>query len=506
MSDGVGVTEQGEVVTNLPIFAATNPSYVWVTVDPAHLLAIMLDRLEEVPAFNYQIVSSTDDAPAGVHMSTSRLTRFGFRCSCEWRPPMVRGAASCTCGFPPNRRSAMHMVWSPGDMTRNPNALMEGFTHADLLRFGTDVRDWCKEHNLPLPTSLSGIAAALLRDGRFWPEARGRVPTATNERIRPWLPGVYSELRAEPARRHDAVAIDQRAAYHRAAQEVPMPDATTLFARGFFNAPETSPLWAQPGDGVYERTMSQPGVVYVTYSARPLRAHEARPPAIKPGEGRCALWTAEVPYVETQGVTIHGIVAAWTSSDHDHGIARYGAWAEERIGEASEYRKRWLKPTLHALYGLTAMRTRKVSIGHYRGRGERDAFLLGPHEFPVHRHDLPSLPSATTNVATLGVLQAEIRARSFKLANALSVEGVTILHIHADGIHAAGDIPLIPNGWTIKPKTNLMYVDRVSWLSDEGDSLPGRDERQRIDLRRHHARQPFTHTHGIYPGHPAAPR
>lgn len=248
-------------------------------------------------------------------------------------------------------------------------------------------------------------------------------------------------------------------------------------------------MWAARDTPVYKRTMLQPGVVYVVYDARPLRKHETRPPAIKVGQGRAAVWTNEVEYLEQHGVHITGIVAAWTSCDADQGLPRYGAFAQEEISNASEARKRWLKPTLHSLYGLSAMRTRKVTIGHHRGRGHMRTMVLGAgHEFTVAANELPIMPGATVNVALLGVLQAEIRRRSLAMAYRLSVDGCTVLHIHADGIHVAGDLPLLTDEWSIKPRTNLQYLDRVSWTSDQGDTLPGRDERERVELRRHLAR------------------
>jgi hypothetical protein len=472
----VGTTEHGDRFTNLPVFAAAYDPCVWVTVDTAALLKTMLARFKDHPAFNYQIIHSTEVEVEGAYMeNAARLTRFGFNS----KKAREHGL----------RNKAMHTVWSPGDMARSPGDYLDGYTREDLLKFGTNVRDWCMEHDIPLPTALSGIGAALLRDARFWPHARGRVPRVTNENLRPHLPGVYSELRSDTSSTHHAMAIDQRQAYHRAAQTVKIPDPTTLYARGYFSAATepSTPLWAVPGDGVFERTMSQPGMVLCQVSVRPIRTHESRPPGVtKPGRYRTALWTNEVAFAEEQGVTIEGIVAAWTSPDSDHGLAHYGRWAQERISEADEYRKRWLKPTLHGVYGLLAMRTRKVTIGHLRGKGERGLFTLGSgHEFPVRKKELPMLPSATTNVAALGTLQAEIRQRSLKMARALSAEGVEVLHIHADGIHVEGDLPLLTDEWSIKPLTNLTYLDRVSWTSDERDVLPGRDVHERIELRNH---------------------
>lgn len=479
--DGVGVTEQGEVFRNLPLYCSSAPPAVWVTTDPASLLRTMMVSFHDVPAFNYQIVEARESDPSAPQMVSARLTRFGFRCRCEKGEP-------CTCGNPPKRKAAMHTVWSPGDMSRNPGEYLDGFTHKDLLTFGCDVRDWCRDNDLPLPTSLAGIAAALLRDSRFWPGARGRVPRATNENVRKYLPGVHSELLAPVSKQFHAVSLDQKAAYHRAAKEIPTPDPTTMYARGYYIDPDNGPIWAEHGSVLYNRTIQQPGVCVVQYSARHALKNECRLPWVKSGRNRAAVYTNEVEYAESQGVKIEGIIAAWTSCLPDTGLPTYGAWASERIGEASDYRKRWLKPTLHAAYGLLAMRDREVTIGHLRGRSEPRTFVLGAgHEFTAAARTLPRVPAATVNVAMLGVLQAEIRTRSLRMATALQMEGVEVLHIHADGIHVRGAIPLLPDSWTVKPRTNLEYIDRVSWLSDEGDVLPGREGQERIELRRHHA-------------------
>jgi hypothetical protein len=123
----------------------------------------------------------------------------------------------------------MHIVWSIPDMMRDPTKLLNDGTPGDMLRFAKDVRDWCKDNNIPLPTALSGIASSLMRDERFYPE-RGRIPKATNERLRPLLPGVYSELRAQTTKTYrTAVSLDQRRAYHRGADSpasrTPLPSS-----------------------------------------------------------------------------------------------------------------------------------------------------------------------------------------------------------------------------------------------------------------------------------------
>lgn len=481
----VAVDEYGELIENIAQFAAANEGHIWIVDDPAWILDTMVAAYSEHPDFNYQIVTSEDDSP--VRMVKSRVTRFGFRCKHEKGSPERE---SC----PYRRRRAMHTVWSPSDLSPTPGKLLTDYSHGSLLELATDIRGWCKEQEIPLPSTLAGIANSLLRDKRFWPEARGRVPKATNENVRKFLPGVYSELRA-PKYEYNryAVALDQKTAYHVAAQEVPTPDPTSLFARGYFNTPEQSPLWARPDTELYRRIMAQPGIVYVQVDVKHLRKTQVRPPAVKnAGRYRCALWTNEIALCEANGVTIEGITAAWTSNRPDEGLPRYGAFAQRQITDASELRKRWLKPTLHALYGLLATRPRRVKIGHLRGSAKHEgvARIGFGHEFPVRQADLGVIQPLTTNVATLGTLQAEIRKRSLQLALHLLEAGATVLHIHADGLHVEGEIPLIPDGWTAEPLTHLQYLDDHSWIADEGDCLPGRDERMRIEVTRHRANLP----------------
>lgn len=450
--------------------------------DPAGILTLMLNMYRDNLDFQYQIVTSEDDTD-GPRFVKSRLTRFGFRCqhtdtervACPWRS-----------------KTGMHVVWSPSDLSPTPNRILPTRDHTSFLTLATDIRNWCRDENIPLTSTLAGLANALLRDARFWPDARGRVPRATNENVRKYLPGVHSDLFGAPGNVYRAIALDQRRAYHVAATETPTPDPTTLFARGYFNEPETSPLWCLPTSELYQRTVRQPGLVYAQVEVKHRRKHQYRPPAVKePGRYRCAIWTNELAYIETLGVRIEGLTAAWTSNLPDTGLPIYGEWAQGQLEAASENRRRWLKPTLHALYGLLAVRPRKLSIGHYRGGGKvaTVARIGFGHEFPINNAELGSVTSTTTNVAMLGVLQSEIRKRTLELAGELSQNGFTVLHVHADGLHVDGDqLPILDNRWTVEGRTHLMYHDRVSWTSDEQQTLPGRDERTRHELRRRQAR------------------
>lgn len=464
VTDGIGLTEHGEIITDLIDFAMTSDPQIFITADPANLLHIMMQA--HTPDFNYKVIDSID---TDHRISNPRVTSFGWKLSGK-------------------RKKPMHTLWSANDMTRDPSSLMEDGSPQALLGFAMDVRDFLKEQNIPIPSGLSGVGAGMLRDKRIYPNARGRVPHATNERARPLLPGVYAELRATTTQTYKtAIALDQRRAYHRVTQSVPLPDPSTLFARGYFQVQENAPIWCRPKDPLYQRTIDQPGLVLVRATSRNAHKNETRPPALNyVGTRDIYLWTNEIDIALDTGLQIEGLIAAWTSSLNDEGMPRYGKWAETAIDAASPYRAKWLKPTLHSTYGMMAARPRDLLVGHRLGKGRKTTVLIGPHQFNAHAITLENHSPPTNNVPALGMLQAEIRKRSMLKANYLMSEGVEVLHIHADGVHVAGALPLQDEKmWSIEPRTNLRYLDRVSWLADEGDTLPGRDQRKRIETRRH---------------------
>lgn len=472
VADGVGVTEHGEVVTNLASFALTDP-HIWITHDPTELLNYMLEHFRDFLTYTF---TESRDPEIELTLNSARLATFGFA------PDSIFSLT-----YAGARRKALHTVWHPSRMFSTPRmaADMIGGTHQDLLRFAVDVRDWCKQENIPLRASLPSIAAALMRDKRFWPNPRGRVPRATNERIRRYLPGVYQERRAPLNETFPtAIALDQSRAYHRVAQQVPLPDTTNLYARGYFNDPDNAPeLWAPADSELYKRTISQPGIVAVIASGRPVRKGEWRAPVCDGRERRVRyLWTNELDTASLHGLTIEGIVAAWTSDIPDDGIAAYGKWAESQIDSADAFRQQWLKPTLHALYGLLGSRPRDLYIGRRYGSGTPDIITVRGYAYPVNQTAVPASAPSTTNVAALGMLQAEIRQRTLELANHYSDD---VLHVHADGMHLrARQLHFLPEGWTAETVTALEYLDDVSWISDERDVLPGRDAIARLNLRK----------------------
>lgn len=457
---------------DLPGYTRAAPPTIFVTVDPSLLLATLDDAFCEHSNWHYTLNRiSSEFGELGI--SRVKLRTFGFRGEGE-------------------RKQRLHQCWNPNAISPTPlHRLLEGdITHDTLMAWAQDVRAWAQEQDLELRNAFAGYASQLLRDKRFYPEPRRRVPRRTNERARELLPGNLITLHVPPGPTgYNVTAIDQRQAHHRIVQQIEVPDANTLFARGYFAHPEDAPeYWAPRGTELYERTMLQPGLLFVGMHSRPSLKNEFRLPVQEhQGYRRVYLWANTVPFIESTGSRIDGIYAAWTSTLTDSGLRRYGSFAQSQIETALPARKRWLKPLLHSTYGLLAARPRPIEVGHRKARGGKSShFLLGAREFPVLATQLREWQPSIANVIQRGVIEAETQVRSLHMAQELTNAGCRVLHIHTDGLHVQGELPLLPQDWGINALTSTMYMDRVSWVALEKQCLPGRDAQLRHELIQHY--------------------
>jgi hypothetical protein len=192
--------------------------------------------------------------------------------------------------------------------------------------------------------------------------------------------------------------------------------------------------------------------------------------------------------LESTGTYIEGVFAAWTSTSVDDGLSRYGRFAASQIASASPARRKWLKPLLHSTYGLLAARPRPLEVGHRTAGNSPHTFLLGAREFPVKGVRLEMKQPQFVNVIQRGMIEAETQLRSLRMARDLTAYGCEVLHVHADGLHVRGQLPLLPETWTVSALTDVMYLDRVSWVASEKVCLPGRDERIRHETILHYGR------------------
>lgn len=489
VSDDVGLTDSGQYVENLLQFARKNPSHLWITYKPSDLVFQLLEVYESDPTFRLGgggIAPPKDGRP---WVQKIKLTTFGW-------------------DTPGKRKQARHILTSPGAYFGGdiPARGVVPDTLPDLLSWAIGLRGWCKEHDIPLGRSLSNLSASIARDRRFWPDARGRVPRATNERVRPYLPGAKVTSTDHTGYYPHVFAIDQRRSYHTIASEIALPDPTTLYARGFFTNPDCGKVWTRPGQRLYKRTTQQPGLyallVSIPVSARAQDKELTLPCLVESVRGAngnpCRViyvWSPELREVERDTrVTIIGLVAAWTSTIPEAGLRDFALWARSQI-DARPDLARWLKPTLHGVYGLLAARPVDLIRAELHMRNGEDYPIYYNGRRLVLQARRMHHVSPITNVAVLGVLQAELRVRTLEMARYLRSHGGRILRIHADGIHCQiGQLPLYDEArWSCEELTHVRYLDDVTFVSAEKIVAPGRsggprDRIQRIRDRARHLR------------------
>jgi hypothetical protein len=323
-----------------------------------------------------------------------------------------------------------------------------------LLRWGKELREFCHTHTLRVAPTAGGIASQLLRDSRFYPEPRRKVPTATNERARPHLPGNHYELRAKSDIIYAAaVVIDQEAAHHNAAQFVQLPHADSLYARGHWRNENAERKWLSLHDvrGLH-------GLLKV-YGTIPLSVTMARwTPGnlITPGTKTFWIHTNEIEFMQQLGVSIKHVVAGWLAEDVDTGLQSYAEWAKAERSENPA----WIKGTLLATYGILGSKPRPYKSVYRRSKKGKDTEVwIGRSRVKgklIHTERLSQSPIA--HVIQRGMIEAETNKRSILMARELEKQGIRVYAIQADAVVADGNtqLPLLPYPWRIK--------DRVAWV------------------------------------------
>lgn len=393
-------------------------------------------------------------------------------------------------------RERLHQLWDITAMTSTitRQLIAPPVTAHKLYTFGIDVRNWAQDNDLELRGSLAGYAAQLLRDKRFYREPRRQVPRSTNDKARHAVTGNRTELLFTPElfRTYHVASIDQRSAHHRIVQDIPLPDANSLYARGYFReTSKSTALWARRGTAIYNRTVGQAGLIYVgLWSRRTLPGEFRLRCQDFDGYRRVWLWTNTIGFVESHGSHIDGIIGAWTAKTADTGLPRFGAWAQTQIESAAPERKQWLKPTLHCTYGLLAAHGRPFQTGTRTGTGTPMSFFMLGAEIPVMAGRVHNWTPKTVNVTQRGMIEAETEIRTLLMAERLTaLHHFRVLHIQTDGLHVTGsngnvDIPWLRetsgDRWRIDELTDVMYLDDVSWIANENACLPGRDQHKRL--------------------------
>lgn len=349
--------------------------------------------------------------------------------------------------------------------------------------WGRDIRDWVIKQGLKPSPTVGGLAAQLLRDPRFYPEARRKVPRSTNATARPRLPGNYYELLVAPnAHTYSALYLDQTASHHNCALHLRFPHADKLRAKGHFTLQKK--LWAPEGSERLARIEREHGLLYLELDVPNLsRFNHFPPPYMRhPGVTRTWVYTNELKMIRELGATVNGVIAAWTSPTVDTGLNEYAYWALQEIANSSPERRRWLKPALLAPYGILAAVPRPLEHAYRRAdAGETVMYPVGSGHLKVKRTVLSaSRESSIANVIHRGMIEAECRTRTITYARDLTLRGYEVLALYADSLflrsvaHGASVVPPLPFPWKIEARlSELEFLSATTFVARELRKLPG---------------------------------
>lgn len=369
-----------------------------------------------------------------------------------------------------------------------------------LYTFALDLRQFIVKNRLRFSTTRGGVAAQLLRDGRFYPDPRRKVPMKTNEKARRALPGNY--VRSKRTTHNTRVKgkifeIDQENSHHYCAENINLPDANTLFAHGRFLTESDEP-YVRAGHWYFDELMKQHGLFRVGVLI-PKYLNGYLPSWAQPTHSTVRnvfLYSNEIPLAKKLGIDIRYISYCFTSPDTDSGLPKFAQWAQEQIVESKPNRKIWLKPMLLSTYGLLGTRPRKHEVAFHRTESEKaepETYWIGP--VPVTLQKLVTkreLQPSFANVVQRGMIEAETRKLSVEKARELEYDGHDVIAIHSDALHILDEgqlLPLLEPPWRLKRTlTNYVRLDNVSYESDEAVCTPGRTHRDKEKRQKRRAK------------------
>jgi hypothetical protein len=252
-TDEIYVERTGEICpySKLPLLAATEPSSIIASSHAGILVKFLDDEFGNDPRWQFRLTPVRTDIYGPNREKRKTVTKrttvafFGFRG--EKKGSLYHYPIDPDCFVGSGIQDLI-----PGDI---PRVLK-------LYQWATDVRDFLRDNNLVLRPTSGGIAGQLLKDKRFYPNARRKVPRATNEKARGQLPGNYYRLYVKERLPHTATYLDQKSAHHSCASGITFPDANSLYAKGHFNDPQGK-IMARAGTQRFKRLITEHGLFCV---------------------------------------------------------------------------------------------------------------------------------------------------------------------------------------------------------------------------------------------------
>lgn len=347
-----------------------------------------------------------------------------------------------------------------------------------LYEWAGRVRSWIKKHKLRFSPTKGGLAAQLLRDPKFYPEMRRKVPKLTNEKARVAMPGNFYAATVSKRLYGTVYLIDQENAHHYAARTVELPSSDRLEAKGHYRSMEDKP-YASPGSVTYEMLMAQHGLLKLRVFV-PKHLKGVLPPWAHDGGLRSIfVYTNEISLLESLGVEIRHVSYGWLSNVRDTGLAQYARWAEAEVRKYPR-EKDWLKSTLLSAYGILGAKPRRLESAYWRSdKGKVTPYIFGSYADSFKQIVTEQeIQSPVANTIQRGMIEAETRRLSIEMARQLEAEGQEVIAVHADGIiinDEGQQLPLLPPPWRIKHHlSKFKMLDTVSFESQALTILPGR--------------------------------
>lgn len=355
---------------------------------------------------------------------------------------------------------------------------------AMLLAWAQEVRQWCLEQGVEVKPSSGGLVAQLLRNKRFYSDARRKCPRLINDTARSQLPGNYYRLHVPRNEPYKAIYLDMSSAHHTVAQRIRFPDVNTLHAYGRFGDANHD-RGRRPVAGGQSPLLRRPGLFKLGITVPHLREADYPPPwGWKPGTYPVWVYSNELELIEELGIQIQCVYAAYVSEATETGLNNYARWALEQIRDHPTL-KPWLKPTLHSTYGVLAAKPRPFETGFYRAAGgESWDYPMGPASIHVQRRTTKKpIESKLANVIHRGMIEAEVRKESLSMARFLTqVDRRQVLAVYADSVFildTGKPLRVLPPWWRISTyTTNLRFLTPTHFTSDELVRLPGFSRRR----------------------------
>lgn len=398
-------------------------------------------------------------------------------------------------------RNRYHLLIDPLTFSGN---WLEDRSFVTYMKWAQDIRAFCIEQNWNLRPTQGSVARQALTDSRFYPDKRRKVPRATNDRIRQHLPGNHYQLATTVSQRteYEADYLDQTRCHHFHAIEAKLPDSNFLYGYGHFRHPERKRKWRKTPGRVASFLNGFSGLVYGhlywpiaersknRFVPKYLTAYGTeKQPANEP----VYFFTEDLQLLESLGVRINAIIAAWGSKKLDTGLARYAKFA---LSELERDAPLWKKTLLLSPYGALATTARKQTVAYHRSKKGTPKVLMGKGgtrlSVSYHEASKVSEPS-TNNVLHRALIEASNRTETLMFANQLELDGYRVLCIYVDAviIETQGDrqysdswqIPELWKPWRHdRHLTHLRFISDSQFVSAELEKLPGLTGQQRRNI------------------------